>query len=63
MRRESSTKVGERAGQEAMPGADPRSAGPACACGCGEKQPCICGPRLRIFDPMGRGPLPMPVYY
>lgn len=61
MRRESSTKVGERAGQEAVPGADELAA--ACECGCGEQRPCVCGPRLRIFDPLGRGPLLMPVYY
>ena len=59
MRRESSTKVGERAGQEAVPGVDRT----ACDCGCAEKRPCECGPRLRIFDPMGRGPLLMPVFY
>ena len=63
MRRESSTKVGERAGQEAVPGVDERIAAAACGCGCGAEQPCVCGPRLRIFDPLGRGPLLMPVYY
>jgi len=61
MRRESSTKVGERAGQEAVPGADGRAA--ACECGCREEQACVRGPKLRIFDPLGRGPLLMPVYY
>lgn len=32
-------------------------------CGFGEGQRCDCAPRLRIFDPMGRGLLLTPVYY
>ena len=31
-------------------------------CGCPQEGPCMCGPRLRIFDPMGRL-LMSPVYY
>lgn len=31
-------------------------------CGCPPDGPCVCGPRLRIFDPMGRL-LMSPVYY
>lgn len=32
------------------------------ACGCPLGEACTCGPRLRIFDPMGRLLL-SPVYY
>lgn len=37
-------------------------ASPLRECGCPLEGPCMCGPRLRIFDPMGRL-LMSPVYY
>jgi hypothetical protein len=42
----------------------PRSPAPAPRreCGCAYGEACRCGPRLRIFDPVGRL-LMMPVYY
>lgn len=39
-----------------------QQAQPTQPCGCPQGEPCTCGPRLRIFDPMGRLLL-SPVYY